>query len=227
MFTVALIGADGSGKSSVSRHLERTLPFPTKYVYMGVNLEASNLVLPSTRLLLEWKRARGRRPDLSRPRSLTVPPATGLTGRAGYALKRVLRVSNLMAEEWFRQIIVRGYVRRVLVVLLDRHFYYDYHAHDVTAKGLPWINRLHGWMLEKLYPKPDLTLCLDAPAEVLWKRKTEGSTEEIAKRREEYLQLNGVVDDFFLVDATQSEARVGAEAARIITDFLLTRRSEL
>ncbi len=86
MFTVALIGADGSGKSSVSRHLERTLPFPTKYVYMGVNLEASNLVLPSTRLLLEWKRARGRRPDLSRPRSLTVPPATGLTGRAGYAL---------------------------------------------------------------------------------------------------------------------------------------------
>ena len=98
-----------------------------------------------------------------------------------------------MAEEWFRQIIVRSYVRRGFVVLLDRHFYFDYYAHDVTAKGLPWINRLHGWMLEELYPKPDLTLCLDAPAEVLWKRKAEGSPKEVARRREEYLQLNGVI----------------------------------
>ena len=132
-----------------------------------------------------------------------------------------------MAEEWFRQIIVGGYVRGGYVVLLDRHFYFDYYAHDVTAKGLPWINRLHGWTLEKLYPKPDLTICLDAPAEVLWKRKGEGSLEEVAKRREEYCQLNGVIGAFFLVDATQNEAQVRAEATRIITDFWVGRQKAL
>ena len=194
---------------------------------MGVNLDVSNLVLPTTRLLLAWKRARGRRPDISRPWQPGHLPESGRALRARTAVKRMLRVLNLMAEEWFRQIIVRSYVRRGFVVLLDRHFYFDYYAHDVTAKGLPWINRLHGWMLEELYPKPDLTLCLDAPAEVLWKRKAEGSPKEVARRREEYLQLNGVIENFFLLDATQNETRVRAEAARIITDSLLARHKAI
>ncbi|MGH3470565.1 MAG: hypothetical protein ACRDPG_00785, partial [Nocardioidaceae bacterium] len=64
-FTVALVGADGAGKSTVSRMLTRTaLPRPVKRIYMGVNLEASTLMLPTTRLLLAAKRARGGRPDL-------------------------------------------------------------------------------------------------------------------------------------------------------------------
>ena len=57
MFTVALIGPDGAGKSTVGRELERRLSFPAKYIYMGVNLESSNLVLPTTRLILGIKRS--------------------------------------------------------------------------------------------------------------------------------------------------------------------------
>ena len=43
---------------------QEPLPLPVKRIYMGVNLEASSLMLPTTRLLLAAKRARGRRPDL-------------------------------------------------------------------------------------------------------------------------------------------------------------------
>ena len=62
---VALVGADGSGKSTISRMLETApLPAPVKRIYMGVNLEASSLMLPTTRLLVAVKRARGGHPDL-------------------------------------------------------------------------------------------------------------------------------------------------------------------
>src|SRR5690606_16626163 len=50
VFTVALIGPDGAGKSTISRKVVEMLDIPAKYLYMGVNLEASNLMLPTTRL---------------------------------------------------------------------------------------------------------------------------------------------------------------------------------
>ena len=63
--TVALVGPDGAGKSTISARLRQAaLPAPVKTIYMGVNLEASTLMLPTTRLLLAAKRARGGRPDL-------------------------------------------------------------------------------------------------------------------------------------------------------------------
>ena len=67
MFTVAVIGPDGAGKSAVTRRLQQSLPLPVKYVYMGVNLESSNVVLPTTRIALELKRWRGGRPDMAGP----------------------------------------------------------------------------------------------------------------------------------------------------------------
>ena len=60
MFTVALIGPDGSGKSTIGKRLAGALPFPMKYIYMGVNLEAGTHMLPTTRLVLAWNRARGK-----------------------------------------------------------------------------------------------------------------------------------------------------------------------
>ena len=44
--TVALIGSDGAGKSTVARRVVERLPFPSEYLYMGVNLEASPVMLP-------------------------------------------------------------------------------------------------------------------------------------------------------------------------------------
>jgi thymidylate kinase len=227
MFTVALIGPDGAGKSTIARRLVNDeLPLPIKYVYMGVNLDSSNLVLPTTRLILEIKRARGGRPDMAGPpdRTRVKPRPKGMVKRVAAGLKSNLRLANLMAEEWFRQGLVWYYQRRGHIVLFDRHFFSDY-AHDIAGNGArrPLAERIHGFMLARFYPRPDFVICLDAPAEVLFARKGEGTLELLERRRQEYLHLRGVVKHFATVDATQSEDEVTREAAGLIWDFHRTK----
>ena len=145
MFTVALIGPDGAGKSAVTKRLQQTLPLPVKYVYMGVNLESSNVVLPTTRIILELKRVRGGRPDMAGPPDPTrvrqVPK--NRFKRLAKEMKTSLRLANLMAEEWYRQRIVRSYLRDGYIVISDRHFYCDYYAHDIAVdrSALPLARR--------------------------------------------------------------------------------------
>ncbi len=223
MFTVALIGPDGAGKSTITQELTRRLPFPTKYVYMGVNLEASRLLLPTTRLLLEWKRLRGIRPDMAGPPNplrRQAQPKKGLK-RFLKELKTTLRMTNLMAEEWFRQLVVWGWVRRGHVVLFDRHFFFDYYAADVAGQepGKPLIRRLHGAMLKRLYPRPDLVILLDAPAEVLFARKQEGTVALLELRRQEYHRFQDELANFVVVDASQPLEQVVQQVTQIIVDF--------
>ena len=223
MFTVALIGPDGAGKSTVTQELTRRLPFPTKYIYMGVNLEASRLLLPTTRLLLEWKRLRGIRPDMAGPPNPLRRQAVPKKGLKRFLkeLKTGLRMVNLMAEEWFRQLVVWGWVRRGHVVLFDRHFFFDYYAADVAGQepGKPLIRRLHGAMLKHLYPRPDLVILLDAPAEVLFARKQEGTVALLELRRQEYHRFQDELEHFVVVDASQPLEQVIQQVTDIIVDF--------
>ena len=92
-----------------------------------------------------------------------------------------------------------------IVVVFDRHFFADYHAYDVDGeRRLPLSRRIHGYLLAKAYPKPDLVVYLDAPADVLLARKGEGSAELLEQRRDDYLALGEVTPDFAVVDATHA-----------------------
>ena len=42
MATIALIGADGSGKTTIAKMLLESPPAKMKYLYMGLNIESSN-----------------------------------------------------------------------------------------------------------------------------------------------------------------------------------------
>lgn len=231
MFTVAVIGPDGAGKSTVTQQLRDTLPLPVKYIYMGVNLESSNLVLPTTRLMLELKRLRGGRPDMTGPPDPTRPkqlPKNKLK-RLVKEAKTGLRLGNLMAEEWYRQRVVRKYLRDGYIVLSDRHFFCDYYAHDIAVdrSKLPLARRVHGHMLANHYPRPDLLILLDAPAEVLFERKGEGTLAMLEARRQEYLSLREAVDHFAIVDATQPLDAVVEETAATILTFYTTQTGKL
>jgi len=223
MFTVALIGPDGAGKSTIGRKLQEISPLPMKYIYMGVNLESSNLVLPTTRLLLEVKRARGQRPDISVPRDVHFqsPPRKKFTRRLAEGTKATLRIGNLIAEEWFRQSIVWYYKLRGYYVLFDRHFYFDYYDHDIanTDPKRPLSSRLHGFMLQKLYPKPDFVIFLDAPSEVLFARKPERTIEILESKRQEYVRLRAAMKNFEVVDVSQPVEIVVRQVCDLIMNF--------
>lgn len=217
--TVALVGADGAGKTTVSSLLRRAdLPAPVKTIYMGVNLEASSLMLPTTRLLLAAKRARGGRPDLVASR-LQQPdvPAASRDWRQG--ARDSARMSVWMLEEWLRQLVANVYSARGYIVVFDRHFFADYYHADVaTGDGRGLVGRIHGWMLTHAYPKPTLVICLDAPAEVLYLRKPESSVQWLEQRRRQYLSLAAVVPVLEVVDADRP--------LEVVTDDVVQRIRE-
>ncbi len=230
MFTVALVGADGAGKSTLGRRLERMLPAPAKYVYMGVNLEASNLVLPTTRLWIRVRRALGWETGAAGPPALrrTVPYTRSPVKRAARGLKSTLRLLNLVTEEWFRQGVIWYYGARGYIVVLDRHFFLDFYAHDIANDGAPrpLSRRLHVYILRRFYPRPTLVICLDAPPDVLHARKPEGTLEALESRRQAYLRLADVVEHFAVVDAAQPEDRVTRQVADLIRDSYRRYRAE-
>jgi len=215
MRSVALIGPDGAGKSSIAREVARRVGVPARYLYMGVNLEQSSLTLPTTRLALAIKRARGRGAQMTadwsgdsrangRPRLL----------REGYAGVRLLA---WLAEEWFRVLVARIYNWRGYVVIFDRHFLFDYYPNPARQQsGQLLATRLHGMLLRRFYPRPDMVIVLDAPAEVLHARKLEQSVEILDRRRREYLALGSVVPDFNVVDATRPLPDVIGEITALI-----------
>ena len=254
MFTVALIGPDGAGKTTIGRRLEQTLPLPVRYVYMGINYEASNHVLPTTRLIRAARRARGVGPDTAGPRDpeRLRPRPKGLVKRVAHGLKSSLSLANRIAEESFRHGVARYYQYRGFIVLFDRHFYSDYYAYDIApsgwtgrrgdgatgrpdptappvppsprrpvppVRGRPVGSRIHGFLLERVYPKPDLVIYLDAPAEVLFARKGEGTLELLERRRHDYLEMRHRVKEFAVVDASRPADAVAREVTERIWEY--------
>lgn len=227
MISVALIGPDGAGKSTISELLEREpMPAPVKRIYMGVNLEASGLMLPTTRLALAVKSARGRRSDMVAPSQRPPPVGGSPLRRVVKGGARTTRLLMWVAEEWFRQLVAEYHRRRGSIVVFDRHFYADYYHFDVaTAQRRPLGSRVHGFLLEHAYPKPDLVICLDAPGSVLFERKQETSVEWLEQRRRQYLQLADVVPAFTVVDVARPLDLVTREVATVITEYFEKRRA--
>lgn len=234
MFVVALIGPDGAGKTTIGRRLAGTLSMPVRYVYMGVNYESSNLMLPSTRLLLAARRALRRGKGGSRSagaaREGAAPRRTSHRHAALGLARRLysaLWMANVIAEECYRQLAVGRSVRRGHLVIIDRWFFADYYDQAVApgAKPRSLLHRLHGFLLRSVYARPDLVIYLDAPAQVLFDRKGEGTLESLERQRQGYLRLREVVDRFAVVDATQAEESVAQDVAALIEALGRTRES--
>lgn len=219
MVTVALIGADGAGKTSVARALEGSPELRVKYLYMGINAEASNHMLPTTRALRALKRALGRGRDEGGPPDparAARRPRHGLRAWLGQG-KSALLLLNRLCEERYRVAVARRYERRGYVVVYDRHFFADYWAHDGAGaqRPLSFVRRAHARWLARL-PRPDCTILLDAPASVLFARKAEGTLELLERRRQEYLDMRAALGNCAVVDAARPREAVQAEVLGIL-----------
>jgi thymidylate kinase len=219
-FTVALIGCDGAGKTTVARALERRPGLRVRYLYMGVSSDSSDRQLVTTRLAHRVKRLRGAPPDTAGPPEVAPaprPPAP-LPRRLRRSIRAALRLANRVADEWYRQALAALELRRGRIVVFDRHFVADFHATEIAVRAPTATQRLHGLMLSRLYPHPDLVIFLDAPPEILHARKGEGTLASLARRRGDYLRLADTTDHFAVVDATQPLDAVVASVTRILRD---------
>ena len=219
-FTVTLIGADGSGKTSVVLRLPEILSRPCTSLYMGVSTSSSNRMLPTTRLYHAWKHYSNPNHDdrgppdpdrqLKRPRSLSK--------RIIKSLRHSVHYMILFSEEWYRLLLSWWLLRRGQILLYDRHFFIDYYAYDISRPRSFW-QRAHGTMLTRWYPRPQLVIFLDAPVEVLYARKGEGTLELLERRRQDYLALREVLPDFTIMDATLPLDQVIDNVAGVIESY--------
>ncbi|HSG86077.1 MAG TPA: hypothetical protein VLA23_07040 [Candidatus Limnocylindrales bacterium] len=201
MTTIALVGPDGSGKTTIARRVVEGRPRASRYRYMGVNLETDASVLPTTRLVLELKRRRGGRPDLT-ARFERAPRTTSLARRTARGIVDGLRLAVWVSEEWYRQALVWNDERVGRLVVMDRHFLCDAIATDAAGPGdRPWPSRLHGAMLRRLYPRPDHVVILDVPVEMLRARRPDDDPGDLERRRTAYLGLLGAMPGTLVVDA--------------------------
>lgn len=222
--TVALVGPDGAGKTTIARRLEHEFDLPVAYVYMGVSAESSNHLLPTTRLVRAVRRRAGvveRGPRPPRPASQSRPSVVRSV-RAG------LRLANRIAEESYRQMIVSWHRAAGRVVLLDRHFFADYYIHDVdSTETLSLSRRVHGAFISKVLPRPHLIIYLDVPADELFRRKGEGTVELLESMRAGYRRLERVAPKFVSVDANRPLDEVIANVTDLIQIEVQTRRRDL
>ena len=224
MFSVTLLGTDGAGKSTLIRKLPERLPAPMVPIYMGVSLESSNRLLPTSRLLRAVKRTLGRNEQAGPPtlsgrqteKGGWLGPVRGL-----YAWVRCL---NLMAEEWYRLGLASFASYRGWIAIFDRHFFADYYFHGIAeSSGLAAPERLHVWMLRNIYPRPGLVILLDGPTEILHARKPEGDLPALQNRRKEYLALAEILPQVEVIDATDPLESVLEQVARLISRHYSSR----
>ena len=176
--TVAIVGPDGAGKTTVALRVVDLLPVPARYVYMGWNYDASNVLLPTNRL-----RRRLRRPGQpvaeERRRGRRLP----VLGQ----LAPVLKLINLVAEGWYRQIVANQLTRSGYMVIFDRHFTADYA--EAPGYAAPRLRRLRHKILRRAVPPPRIMIYLDAPPGTLLERKGEGTIASLASQRAAYREV--------------------------------------
>lgn len=228
MISVALIGADGAGKTTIANMLLKSFQKPIRYLYMGINAESSNVALPTTQLIEFLKGHKGKRANSAETKS------TSLHHRNSKGKKKWLRqiwlfvrLFNRLAEEWYRQLLSWIYRKQGYLVLYDRHFLFDFarNGFDSDQNSLPVAERIHRWCLHHFYPEPDLVIFLDAPEEVLFARKGEATLEFLKARRHSFLEQGKKTKNFVRVDTMQPVEQVYLAVAEEIARFYESRKN--
>ncbi len=231
MFTVALVGADGAGKTTTANHLLKTLPFPVKYVYMGTSIGSSNVTLPTSRLLLYLKEKAYRKSTQNSTATFNDFIAAKSARRSKFYV--TLRLLNRLFEEWYRQFVTWAYQLRGFVVLFDRHYLYEFAAQRLEMEAGDYSanenNRLsekiHIWLLNHLYPHPDLVIFLDAQPEVLFARKEEWTLDHLRNHQKAIGNCGRTAENFIRVDANRAFDEVLAGVSEQIQQFYAEQKN--
>lgn len=165
-FTVAFLGTDGSGKSTIIEGIRLPLEsaLHSKICYEHLR---PNLLLPLSVIF--------GRPQQAGP--VCEPHRSKPSGFAGSMLRLAYYSLDYILGYWFK--VYPAIVKRPCLWVFDR-YYYDYLYDPIRSRvSLPqWIIRIIGLVI----PKPDLILCLGADVKTIYQRKPELPKDEIERQ---------------------------------------------
>jgi len=207
MSTIALIGADGSGKTTVAKKILENPPVKMKYIYMGLNIESSNYALPTSRLMHYLKVYRYKKKKNIEEKIKNISLHTINEDRKEDTrgiLGATFRTVNRISEHLFRQLIAVYFQMLGYTILFDRHYLFDGAIDKVNNKNYRMSSRIYSWLLYNGLPKPDCTLFLYAPPKVLHQRKIETTLEYLEGKNKSLEYIGSNVKNFVKIDATKS-----------------------
>lgn len=199
--TVAVLGPDGVGKSTIIAALQRELQ-------------------PAFRRI-DYRHLRPRvlRAGNSRPADVSNPHGTVERGWVASVAKLGLFVADSLIGFL---VSIWGLKMQSSLVIFDRY------PHDMLADprryGLStprWFNEL----VLSLVPKPDLWLILDAPVDVILERKQEITAESCARVREGYIALSRRLAAAKLVETSGGVDETVSRACDAVVE-VLNRRTQ-
>jgi len=231
MASVAIIGQDGAGKTTIADMVLEKLPYKMKYIYMGRNVDSSNYFLPTSKLIHLYKiykyKKKHKIEDNSTAKKLSLHEIDqdrkkDTRGKIG----AFLRLLNRLAEEWYRLVISKSYQRKGYLVIYDRHFIVDSIPDklDTELSRKRLTTRIHDWVLKNLYEKPSIIFFLHAPAEVLFARKGEATIEYIRAKNEAFLEFGKNIKGFEVIDVTQPVEKVFDDVKQKIDNLFNTQK---
>jgi thymidylate kinase len=207
--TIALLGVDGAGKSTVMARIGQDL----SPAFRGTTLYHRRPLASARgwgKRLRPGKKDEGKRTFDSHAQPYR-NPATSLAKLAF----------------WWVDYVFLGYLGDIYprlvdstLVLFDR-YYEDLLVYPKRYRygGPLWLARLAG----RSIPRPHLVILLDAPPEVIQARKQEVPFEETARQREAYLEVVGGLPNGHVVDASKPLGEVVTEVEDIILDYMARR----
>lgn len=195
---LVLLGPDGAGKSTTLAGLRMSLA-------PAFRRTAAHHLAPHA----------FRRPPAGQP--VTDPHGKTPRGLLGSLAKLVYWAVDYIAGY---HLAIRPALARSTLVLFDRYLV------DALIDSRRYRYGGPRWALEALWwaiPKPDLVILLDAPTQVLRRRKQEVPPEEAERQRQAYRALVAKLPNGRTVDAAQPLDRVVRAVERLVLNFMAAR----
>jgi len=123
----------------------------------------------------------------------------------------------------------KGFFKIRLKLIKSTFVIFDRYIEDILVDNLRFrygAPKLFAKIALMFIPKPQLYIYLDAPGEIIYKRKKELSVTEINRQRQEYLKLFKGINNRYIVDASKKQDEVIFDVEKIILKYLEARQKK-